>query len=1504
MTRQWLHLTTSPLLLLLLLITISSLTGGAVAKSDGPKIALKEVEVVPEQPFYFENTDTVLFLSAATGEVYRSFDGGLEWHVIGKGEGEEGLTNDAVVILPHKYDNKKAYILGRHGAHWVTTDQGRTWRRFEVPAAPSMLLYERLRFHGEDSRKVIFMGERCSLVACLETAFYTLDDFETVAPLRDTARGCFWAVGTPAFAESTTEYAKEIGDRVLCIVHGLKNPFAAAYRLVYSDSFFKDNEDGIEANLNAGRPVAGIINAAARTKYIMVAAKSQGTDELAMFVTDDAITWHRAEFGNHKIEEGAYTVLGGTNYSIQVDVKNTDRSESMGVLFTSNSNGTYFTRNIEHTNRNMEGYVDFEDIIGVQGIVLVNVVDNWEEVEKKFDADKKVISKISFDDGRTFQPLKANDKDLHVHSVTDFQNIGRVFSSPAPGIVLGVGNTGSHLKSYTKDGNLYVSDDAGVTWRLALEKPHKYEIGNKGAVIVAIKDDGDPTGKIQFSINHGKDWDTAELDHKIIPFYLTTTPDSTSLKFLLVGFSEESRKWSIFAIDFEGLHERECKESDFEEWPARLDEKGEPDCLMGHKQYYRRRKSDADCFITETMFKTPTPEFKACKCTAEDFECDYNFVRSEDRTKCVPATPLKAPEGACKSEDDTFKGPSGWRLIPGNACIRDGGEELDKEIDRPCKDVLKAPPGDAKAISSTVNYIEAEMFKSFYYLERAGSSRGEDETIVMLTSNGKLYVTHNHGKTWTHELTDVKFEEIVRNPYLNDRAFFLTNGKKQFYTINRAETFESFTAPAEKNPDPGMTLGFHEIYKDWMIWTGPSDCSHGNCPKDSYFTKHRGDGWEILLRAVINCEFMAQESRGEESNNLIFCNQHEAEEVDGQRMLVTSNDFFDTSKTPLPRIIAFAKASEFIIIAKPDPEKEHAMKFDVSVDGVTFADAEYSVNLEVSMELGYTLLQSTTHSVFMHVTLNDQRDHQYGLLIKSNSNGTSYVLSLSDVNRSNDGYVDFEKLQGLEGVVIANVVSNTKDVEKGSEKKLRTMITHNDGAQWTLIPPPVKDSEGKGYNCGSDGKPTDKCALHLHGYTERRDSRNTFASASAIGLSFGVGNVGESLVSKADASTFFSRDGGISWKEVKKGSHFWEYGDQGSVLVLVAEGKPTREVFFSTDEGDTWEVYQFSEKEVTVLDFSTVPSDTSKNFLIWAREAGSDKLVTINLDFSGLRDRTCHLDEDTGESEDYYIWEPKHPLQEGNCLFGHVEQYHRKNPKSHCWNDWSEAHVHSISHNCSCTFQDYECDYNYERQTDGSCALVPGLPKPNAIEYCKENPDAVEYWEPTGYRRIPITTCTGGKNLDQWISHPCPGHQEEYERKHGVSGAVIFFAIIIPIAIAVAAGYWVYTHWDGKFGQIRLGEGGGQSFITSRGDSPFITIPVVIIAGTVAAVKVLPLLFMSLWRSASGYVHLPGSRGPRPYATRGAFASRRGDYTNVVDDEDELLGDDEFEDEEGDEERS
>ena len=118
---------------------------------------------------------------------------------------------------------------------------------------------------------------------------------------------------------------------------------------------------------------------------------------------------------------------------------------------------------------------------------------------------------------------------------------------------------------------------------------------------------------------------------------------------------------------------------------------------------------------------------------------------------------------------------------------------------------------------------------------------------------------------------------------------------------------------------------------------------------------------------------------------------------------------------------------------------------------------------------------------------------------------------------------------------------------------------------------------------------------------------------------------------------------------------------------------------------------------------------------------------------------------------------------------------------------------------------------------------------------------------------------------------------------------------------AGAIGYFAWTNWRHKlagFGQIRLGESVGTSSLTD-GDSPWITIPVAIIAGTWAVAKATPLLVVSVWRSVKGYMPVGGGsrggwmgRSDAPYTSRGAFSARRQDYSHVVADEDELLGDD------------
>jgi hypothetical protein len=102
--------------------------------------------------------------------------------------------------------------------------------------------------------------------------------------------------------------------------------------------------------------------------------------------------------------EEAYTILPSTSYSIQVDVLSSmSMRNQIGTLFTSNSNGSYFTRSLENTNRNNNGIVDFEKVQNIEGILLANIVSNHEEVTANpRTAEKQIESRISFDDGTSF----------------------------------------------------------------------------------------------------------------------------------------------------------------------------------------------------------------------------------------------------------------------------------------------------------------------------------------------------------------------------------------------------------------------------------------------------------------------------------------------------------------------------------------------------------------------------------------------------------------------------------------------------------------------------------------------------------------------------------------------------------------------------------------------------------------------------------------------------------------------------------------------------------------------------------------------------------------------------------------------------------------------------------------------------------------------------------------------------------------------------------------------
>lgn len=79
---------------------------------------------------------------------------------------------------------------------------------------------------------------------------------------------------------------------------------------------------------------------------------------------------------------------------------------SIGDLFVSDSKGTQFVVSLQDTNRNSRGIVDYENLVGLDGVGVANQVANREEVVG-WGKDKQIRSLITFDDGTSHRLIRS-----------------------------------------------------------------------------------------------------------------------------------------------------------------------------------------------------------------------------------------------------------------------------------------------------------------------------------------------------------------------------------------------------------------------------------------------------------------------------------------------------------------------------------------------------------------------------------------------------------------------------------------------------------------------------------------------------------------------------------------------------------------------------------------------------------------------------------------------------------------------------------------------------------------------------------------------------------------------------------------------------------------------------------------------------------------------------------------------------------------------------------------
>jgi hypothetical protein len=146
------------------IIAAFALALGAFAASDGPDISMKKFTEPAVNLFYFDDSETVIVLDPAKGTVYRSENSGEEWDVVK--DIPDGNIN---YIVPNPNDNTVAIALGIHRKHWITYDQGKSWRAFDTKEHPTQDPgQDPISFHADDNKRMLFHAmEDCLMFECV-----------------------------------------------------------------------------------------------------------------------------------------------------------------------------------------------------------------------------------------------------------------------------------------------------------------------------------------------------------------------------------------------------------------------------------------------------------------------------------------------------------------------------------------------------------------------------------------------------------------------------------------------------------------------------------------------------------------------------------------------------------------------------------------------------------------------------------------------------------------------------------------------------------------------------------------------------------------------------------------------------------------------------------------------------------------------------------------------------------------------------------------------------------------------------------------------------------------------------------------------------------------------------------------------------------------------------------------------------------------------------------------
>lgn len=656
--------------------------------------------------------------------------------------------------------------------------------------------------------------------------------------------------------------------------------------------------------------------------------------------------------------------------------------------------------------------------------------------------------------------------------------------------------------------------------------------------------------------------------------------------------------------------------------------------------------------------------------------------------------------------------------------------------------------------------------------------------IIVSYGQSKLYRSDNYGKTFQEITSDIKNTYIRTEfgmglgPENSGRVVLVSevsggsSGGRIFRSSDFAKTFVQTDLPfhplrpVSYNPeDPTSLLLISIQYELWI-------------------SNDFGEKWKSIHKSVCSAKWGPR-------NMILFTvasSNNSCADWSGSGWSLTmksTTDFGQTFTVLKDHVHSFGLWGRFLLASIMEEDRTKR-KIQVSQDhGITWNVAQLP---SVTHEQFYSVLAASDDLIFIHV--DDEGDTGCGTIYTSDDRGIVYSKSLErHLYTKTGGETDFTNVTSLRGVFITSVL--------GEDNSVHSVISFDQGGEWNRINQPVNSK------CDSTAKDKEKCNLHIHGQYSISQKLAVplppMSEPNAVGIIIAHGSVGDA-VSVASPNVYLSDDGGYLWKRVLDGPHHYAILDSGGLIVAVEQSDlPINTIKFSTDEGQCWFSFNFTTQPVIFTGLASEPGARSLNVTVWGYEPGIFQRVwnSYTVDFASILNKNC-------EEKDYINWlshstDPEAPLD--GCVLGYKERYLRLRKSSVCQNG-RDYILSSQPESCTCTLDDYMCDFGYFRkENESTCEEQPEL-KGHELELCIYGEE--EKLRTTGYRKIPGDKCTGGVNparQEMDMKKKCPVDGPIKMQDHTASTIPVILSVVVVVLVAIAAAIFIIKKYvcGGRF---------------------------------------------------------------------------------------------------------